>query len=759
MRLRHRSVAATVLTAGLWAVPIGAQAPEGSRFLTVQAVAESLKVLSELQTSVRKHYNNAEAWYHQGLIATALYERCRVVPKLPNLDCTRPRQLADTALMIAGELDPQNRQYILALGRFLLAADVTFFRDGTYFTKLFGAALATAKRSGDPMIYSDAMVDMGRYYWLEYDAQAHRPGYATPGAPGMRVVAPTAGGRATSGLRLTGQSGARRTTEFSGEISYLLAQMLYQRALAVAPANVRAYRGYATLLAEHNRWLEVGAAARERIAAVPADGWAWMTLAMATYRSGDVDGAAVTFDSALRLLPADERAQYVGPGRLFTSSEQRKLNGMTPDQRAYEQRLYWRNANPLWSADGDLLRLEFLARVAYSELVWTSDELRQHGADSDRGEVYIRMGPPDSVISGRGTGCDDSDPGCVLPPGYVAPPGTSPPCGRIMQSPGAVFFMYSHPAGVFRFPRVPLYGCRLFYGDSLAHQNIEAHWDNVVIGRIDSIPIQFARFRGSPDSTDVFFGWRSPMAEIANATDVAGSVRTDMWLLDPTAAVIYRDSQAVRSDGLTTHTARVAAGRYVYRLEAGAPGSLVHGRATAAFIAGDDSRTGFRSAGFGTSDIVLATNVEGEQRSTLRWSDLRIEPITGAVARGAQLTVVWENYDFAADSGRARYAVQLTVKRQQADTSTAPNIAAQIVDGIVGALGVRREQAPNSVVFGFERRVPHAPIMLDRFTVSLGTTPAGDYLVTLMTTDLVTGAQAGRSQLLRIVDEARGRAR
>src|SRR6185436_72297 len=118
-----------------------AQAPEGSRFLSPQAVAESLKVLKQLNAVVRANYKDAPAWYRQGMIASALYERCRVQPKLPNLDCTKPRLLADSAFLISREIEPTNREYILALGRFLLASDVTFYRDATYFTKLFGAGL------------------------------------------------------------------------------------------------------------------------------------------------------------------------------------------------------------------------------------------------------------------------------------------------------------------------------------------------------------------------------------------------------------------------------------------------------------------------------------------------------------------------------------------------------------------------------------------------------------------------------------------
>ena len=74
----------------------GAQAPEGARLLSAQAIGESLAVLRKLQDSVARHYRNPAAWYHQGMIAAALYDRCRVAPRLSILDCTRPLRVTTT---------------------------------------------------------------------------------------------------------------------------------------------------------------------------------------------------------------------------------------------------------------------------------------------------------------------------------------------------------------------------------------------------------------------------------------------------------------------------------------------------------------------------------------------------------------------------------------------------------------------------------------------------------------------------------------
>ncbi len=45
--------------------------------------------------------------------------------------------------------------------------------------------------------------------------------------------------------------------------------------------------------------------------------------------------------------------------------------------------------------DGNPVYDEFRTRVAYAELMWTNEQIYVHEADSDRGEILIRCGPPD----------------------------------------------------------------------------------------------------------------------------------------------------------------------------------------------------------------------------------------------------------------------------------------------------------------------------------------------------------------------------
>ena len=539
-RVVRRSFMCSTFAAVLCAGAVTAQAPEGARSLNAAAVADSLNVLRVLRDSVRRHYNSPEAWYRQGMIAAALYDRCRVLPKLANLDCTRPRLLADSALLIARELEPDNKEYILALGRFLLAADVTFYRDGTYFKRLFGASLDAARKTSDPMTYANAALDMGRFFWLAYDAKAHRF-YETAAGADVRALAvkltadsakqaaqamgvqppartpPASRSTMTLARNTLNAATAAQSGAFGGEVEYLLAEMLFREAFEAVPGYLRTYRAYATLFAERNRWGELAALARERLRTVRDDGWSWMTLAMATYRAGDVRFATAAFDTALRVLPDSERTRLDAIRRVFSAAQRASYANMPDSARARTERLYWLVSDPLWGNGEDNPRVEFLARVAYAELVWTLDELRQRGTDSDRGEVYIRMGPPDRITSKRGenkTGMPDvSDAAGTTgtPPStdstnearVVLPAGATPECYRINRDYGWTYFEYDRSRQSFKFPRIPLPLCRLFAADSIVHADMPARWDNLVPGRIDSIPTQFARFRAAADSTDI----------------------------------------------------------------------------------------------------------------------------------------------------------------------------------------------------------------------------------------------------------------
>jgi GWxTD domain-containing protein len=755
-----------------------AQAPRGSERLSEPAIAESLAVLKDLHATVQKHYKDAPAWFHQGMIAWSLYERCRHEPPARGLDCTRPRLLADTSFLIATEIDTANAHYALTLSRYLLASEGNYRRDSPYLDRLFHTTLERTKASGDEAAYAEALIGVGSLHWNRYDETAHRvfesdfTGHVRAVASGLtadstrraRAANPDDTSRTPTITRETVRQ-ARKNLDaplidqiygFTGELDYAQSEYLFREALATAPTSLHAYRTLGLLLGDRNRWSEIAALGRARIQAVPRDGWAWMTLGMTSVRRGNSKAARALFDSALSYLSKEDVHSLDRLERVLGSTDRSRYDALTPDGKAAFERLFWLASDPLWTHEGDETRTEFLARVAYAELMWSSNDMTLHGVDSDRGMIYIRYGPPDRIYSDRGHGTDHT----LRQLGITEPfgePGVRE-CGiyrvRSLWDYGWLDWSYDFVQCKFIFDRLPHYKTLTFAEDTLIRGGPGASWDNLISGRIDSIPARLARFRGEQDSIDVYVATLPPIAAVAKAAEVVGPVRTDFWLMTTETARVAHDSLVPSTPGVRAFTHRLAPGAYFFRTEATAQASLVAGRASGAFIAGDDPRSGFTARGFGLSDVLVANRAEPRGNVASRWTDLAIEPHFGPLARNSNVAVVWETYDLTNTNGTARYAVSIVLRNLRPAPTLGSAMAARIVGGIAGAVGIERKQAQDRVEFKYERAVPHKGALVDHMNISLGNTPAGSYILAIAVTDLATGKTSGRSELVSIVAPA-----
>src|SRR5689334_17306795 len=156
------------------------------------------------------------------------------------------------------------------------------------------------------------------------------------------------------------------------------------------------------LLAETSRWTEMASLARARTARQPADPWAWLSLGLAMQRGGKSEAAVGVFDTALTRLDVRERGRLFAFTRILSPPDSIAYSKADTGTRATRERQFWQLADPLWAREGNDPRTEFLARVTFAELRWTVEELNVRGADSDRGEMYIRYGPPNLIVALRG---------------------------------------------------------------------------------------------------------------------------------------------------------------------------------------------------------------------------------------------------------------------------------------------------------------------------------------------------------------------
>ncbi len=729
---------------GLVAIPALAlaQAPRGADTLSQRAIADSQAVLHDLDAAVRTSPKDAAAWFRRGMVAWTLAERVEAKPPVAGLDATRIRRLADTSLRIAVELDPKNATYQLTMGAFLrLAPDPTGRLAAVAF---FDAALELARGMADPALRSRAAIEAGRARWLRYETRANQ-------LLGCETIAPSIDSASTNdamGMQLITEVGLKilhnqiadclKPSHPLEVADYERAEALFREAAATAPDDPRAFRQLAMLLAERDRWTELAAAARDRTNRRPMDGWAWLALGLAMHRSGKSDVASALFDTAAARLSESDRARLFEFTRVLTPRDSAAYKAGSIEKRVAREQSFWAMADPLWSHRGNDPRTEFLARVVFAELRWTVEELNVRGADSDRGEIYIRYGPPTVTMALRGCHWDATP---SLPDDCESP--RMARLGTTMPGASDVVTFWDYANGLtVVFWGAPTYGtARVARPDgrhiAAAIELQPAAFDNIASERILQIPLSVTRFRAPSDSVDLLILAQAPMTALRDAVPNV-PVRADTWLLGRNDAGNFHDSTALNAAGLERAIYRVAPSEYLYRVEAVAPGAMVAGRAMRWITAGRDTLTGFATRGFGLSDLLLATFSRPNKPAPARWSDFNIAPLLGALPSKSTLDIIWENYDVAARGGQSQYAIAITLQRQR---STGGRIAAAILGVAASAVGIDRRS--DRVTMKFDRSGPAAPgAFVDRVSIAMGDTPAGDYRLTLEVTDKVSGRKA-----------------
>lgn len=738
MSRRRRAVIAALALAA--AAPIvAAQGPRGADTLSGTAVAESLKVVAAMRARVKADPSDAASWHRLGMVAWALLDRAHAANPPRGIDAVQIGGAADSGLRMAAEHAPQNAMFRLSIGQFLLASPYAWVRTGA--NSQFEKALDAARKSGDSTAIGEAAVEFGRAAWRQYDAFENRrmiTNGADIGRSLLDLMQPVSKAAATlaeqsecpecfdllpdHSMKMVRdaieQLTQRLPSDVAGGADYARAEALFREAYAAAPANPRTFRSLAMLLADSSRWQELQTFARDHLRRIPWDPMGWMTTGLAEQRLGRAKAAAAAFDSAMAYIAPEERARLDRFDRVLRPADTARINRAPANERTARLRAYWLFADPLWSRDGNEARVEYFARVTFAELRWTVDELGVRGADTDRGDIYIRYGPPDLMAS--------------IGPGVNA------------DMDGVVTFWLYHSGLYFSFKGQPTYGTARTPIDDIKIVEAETNaqpvrWDNLSTVTVDTMPVQVARFRASPDSLDVLIAAAPVYATIAASAQVKEPIRTHLWLLSDVMASAFADSGTLESQTTQTWSHRLKTGGYVYRIEAGAPSADHAGRAAAPILVGDDPRSGFAMRGFGISDVLLATSTN-QPSGTTRWNALKPVPLAGVIPHGGQINVVWENYEFGAASGVAEYAVTITITR---DRSPAGRIAATVLGALASV--ARIETQSDRVSVHLDRTMPYAPAFADAIEIGLGDTPAGTYILNVEVTDKATSRKATRT--------------
>ncbi|MDQ6886491.1 MAG: GWxTD domain-containing protein [Gemmatimonadota bacterium] len=700
----------------------GSAAPLVALSEAAVARGDSAAALSLLDSAVRIDRSNAGAWHRRGVIALAKARpggRAKLMPP----DEISLLRMADSSLRLAARLAPDSGRFALDLGRYFLFADFITLRAQA--PGRFAHALEMATRANDRPLEAEAADELGMVAWRRYEAVANRRQLQSTSMVMFDALLSE-----RHGAKNFLENFTREPAEKPGQLDYLRASELFARAAGADANYERAIRHGFMALAEQGRWEEMRRTAERRSEAAPHDASAWLARGLASHELNDDRNAAPAFDSALALLPAGERSRYTNLSRILRAEDSSAFMALPPSQRDEAARVYWTVSDPLTLTPENEHRLEFLARVAYAELRWTSDDFDLHGADTDRGQIWVRYGPP-PIIASFGPDVEQV---------------TSLLSGETSEI-GVGSILWYYPVGNFHFlfRAPPSYGVATFLRDyrQIAREiraRAPVGWSNLRIDReMDSIDVQLARFRGGVDSVDLAVYADVPIARMVHGVDIArGAVDLAFTAFDSRARPLARDStrQTVsfvhpESASRRSWRRRFGPGSIFYRVEARQPDAERAARATGALELG-------AARGFGISDVVMAERVSPKNDAPRRWSDFLITPSATTLRRGQSLALLWESYELEPKPGGGSNSYKIEIVLTVVAVSRPSSFVARIIGGAADAIGTSAK-GDQQVALSYTTQKPARAVQVDHLTLELGDAPAGEYRLTLRITDLVTG--------------------
>jgi GWxTD domain-containing protein len=683
---------------------------------------DTAAALAALDVAVRRFPREAELHFRRGVL---LGRRASSSLRDAGL-----RAQAEQSLIRALRLAGNHPRYLLELGRVRLK--MPFRRLEA--ERLFRRALQAARSWDDAVVRAEIETELGEMYRRRADIAENRR-LLTGGAMRFDVTEALHDWRYVENF-LANQSAAIRD---AGELDRRRAEDHFRDALSSLPGHEPAAMGLLGLLYDAGRLEEYVVVARAFAAGEHSSARAQLLLGLGLLRTGREAPASAAFDSALTMMSFEDRRVALDPAIIMRRSDAIELQALPPEERSEMERQYWAAEDPLRLTDYNEHRLEHLARVAYADLRFSSLELRLRGWQTDRGIIYIRYGPPPVAVS--------------FPPA-TEDVGDAEQVGRI-----TTVWWYPERRLRFVFYQTPGYNYARFAGEFLAYaeearQVHPVRYDNVpVVNRLDTIPMQVARFRDSSGAgTEVVAFVHVPVARMLNGLDLTRStLETGLFVHDRAERSVQerRREETVapseeRQFEARTFEVPLPAGEYRLRVEAREPGS---GRAARGEVPVNVTR---RLGGLDLSDVVLAGRVAPRTDEPRGRRDFLMEPNPlMSFATGEPVHLYWEIYGLSLDTaGIAEFSVSVAVRLEAIERR---GLMARVVGGAMDAAGMTAE-GDDRVVLSYDRersargrdRVP------EHLAVDLSGSPPGSYTLELTVTDRHTGRSVTRSRAFTV---------
>ncbi|MBL0937447.1 MAG: GWxTD domain-containing protein [Gemmatimonadaceae bacterium] len=710
---------------------------------TLLEKGDTTAAIEHLTQAVKASFHDAPAWHLLGLLQWSRVQHVRSKSYISDVRLIRRLDMADSALRIATQLAPDSARYWLSLARFATRAP--------YSTVLFSAQADSrkgynaAKRNNEYDLLALAADMRGMAMWRRYEAVAHR---------GFTMDGQAFDDQSIRNVRRDEVSSIMANTiikpkTFVGIADYTSAIDRFTEASEYEPTSQRYARHLFMALAERGQWAELLSVANRRAQMFPLDHSSRMARGLALQRLRRSDEARAAFDTAFITMDDGERERLTSLTRIlkWRATQDPKQSGldsaaysqMSPAQQQAFAQMFWFINDDVSLSGSSVHHTEFLARVSYADIRFTDEDRGTRGSETDRGDVYIRYGPPDRQNSSTS-------------PTYVIVSWT-------YKDPKAFFsFLLSQGFASVRFS--PASHTDFEY----LSQRMPVSWANVrERAALDTIPVRITRFRRNADSSDVVVAAHVPMDSLIGTLDADRlPVMVRVKTMDQTARMrlvdsSWRDVSRETTKRFVEHHWRLRVDSGVNLLRVEALQSDVDRAARALSWVSK-----LPTSGFDMSDLLLGSP-PGSFAGTAadiprRWHDARMTPSTGIVDSGSALGLLWEVYDATVHDGAMQYGVNITLRPIAGPSAKFPvpfpPLAAgvQLVQGIGRA--VKRAISPGGITMSYDRSQPIAstttPIAVEYLSIALGSLPRGRYSLTIEVEDSATKRKTSRVTALQI---------
>lgn len=730
--------------------------PLSARADSALAIGDSTGAIALLDSALRKQPNTAHWWYQFGMLQWRLAS-ARQQPAMKR-DGRVGGYLrgADSALRLATQLASDSAQYWVSLGQFNLRSDYSTVRASA--SRTMKSAFEAASRVHDTLLIALSADEVGMGYWRSYEAVANRA--MTTDGSHIQLTNGNNRWRRDRGADYI-SSFAKPIEPPTGEADYSSALQFFERAVTANPISVRFSRHLYMGLAVAKRWeelLRLGLARAERY---PFDPYSRFASGLAHHRLGHSALAQAAFDSAITLLDDGERDRMMRITRIMRPRTSKGAPAGFSDSVGYAQlpdvqqrvveRAYWLLNDPLMITPENEYQLEFISRVAESEIRWSDESAGLHGADSDRGDIFVRYGPPDlaMTIAGASSVQQSQDDAGVM--------------RMSTNENGGVTLVWSYLVGqTFFFDLAPAFGsARLPLVDQQFVGNVKlatpTSWANLGIeANTDTLDVRVTRFRAASDSTDVVIVARlSPDSLLRDGASAISDVRMQFRTYDGFARLIslHTDTLHQVRPGPTVASVqrnvsqRIGRGTNLVRVEAVPFDSRRFARATLRV----DAEV---STGFGVSDILF---ISAEEPPVVRagvsgWRALNAELSNGVYRTGSKIGFAWETYELRSKDESNHYRIAISVTREKRAGVT--GVAFRVLDR-VGTVLTQGKSGSDQVTISFDRTSKTNNRQLEYFSMDgLGDSP-GTYQLRIEITDLVTGEKRATQSFFRLKETSR----